>query len=208
MRDRRWIPPGALAAASIVLVGALLGGCSGAQGAQPPQRPAAQSTGQSQAQSGPGAANGAATAVEATPPGPTAVASGSATVVAPVATATAPSATATPAAVLPLRIAAQLDPPVPHAGMEFVLQLTISNDGARPSRGVYIATSGPWDRWTVLEITPAANLARDAAGWRIVSDLAIPPRETRTIEVHLRADAASEDQLTFAVREAEQDELR
>jgi len=92
--------------------------------------------------------------------------------------------------------------------MEFVLQLTIANDGERPSRGEYIATSGPWDRWSVLEITPAADLARDAAGWRILSDLIIPPRQTRTIAVHLRADAASEDQLTFAVREAEPGELR
>jgi hypothetical protein len=122
-----------------------------------------------------------------------------------------PTATAVPTpTVLPslaLRIAAQLDPPTPRAGSEFVVRLTVSNDGDRAAHGVYIATSGPWDRWTVLQITPAASLARDAAGWRIISALEVPAHDTGTIEVHVLADSPSEDQLTFAVREAEVGEL-
>jgi hypothetical protein len=109
---------------------------------------------------------------------------------------------------VPLRISAQLDPPMPRAGSEFMLRLTIANDADRSARGVYIATSGPWERWTVLEVTPSGNFARDAAGWHLASSLEIPARTTRTIEVRIRADEPSEDQLTFAVREAEAGELR
>jgi hypothetical protein len=49
--------------------------------------------------------------------------------------------------------------------------------------------------------------ARDAAGWHLSSAIDIPPQQAREIEVRIRADAPSEDQLTFAVREAEPGEL-
>src|SRR5262249_52028023 len=117
-------------------------------------------------------------------------------------------ATPTATAMLSLRIAAQLDPPMPRAGLGFVLQLSIANDGNRAARGGAIGTSGPWDRWTVLGIDPAANFARDATGWRIISDVQIPPRQSRSIDLHVRADSPSEDQVTFAVREADAGELR
>ena len=116
--------------------------------------------------------------------------------------------TPTPVAPLPLRISAQLDPATPHAGEEFVLALSVTNDGSRVAHGVYIATSGPWDRWTVLGVEPDGNFARDAAGWHIISSVDTPPAETRTILVHIRADEPSQEQLTFAVREAEPGELR
>jgi hypothetical protein len=115
--------------------------------------------------------------------------------------------TATPVPALPLRITAELDPPAPRAETEFVLRLSITNDGDRPARGVYIATSGPWDRWTVLQVRPRGTFGRDAAGWHISSALEIPPRQSRGIEVRIRAEAPSEEQLTFAVREAEPGEL-
>ncbi len=118
-----------------------------------------------------------------------------------------PLPTPTPVAVLPLRLTAELDPPTPRAETEFVLRLTIANDGDRPAHGVYIATSGPWERWTVLVVQPRGTFARDAAGWHISSAIDIPPRQSRELEVRIRADAASEDQLTFAVREAEPGEL-
>jgi hypothetical protein len=119
-----------------------------------------------------------------------------------------PRLSPTLAPVLPLRIGAQLDPPMPRAGTEFVLRLTIADDGDRAAQGVYIATSGPWDRWTVLDVQPGGTFGRDANGWHIASPLLIPSRETRDVEIHIRADEATEEQLTFAVREAEPGELR
>jgi hypothetical protein len=118
-----------------------------------------------------------------------------------------PVPTPTSVAALPLRLTAELDPPTPRAETEFVLRLTIANDGDRPARGVYVATSGPWERWTVLAVQPRGTFARDAAGWHIASAIDILPRQSRELEVRIRADAASEDQLTFAVREAEPGEL-
>ena len=115
--------------------------------------------------------------------------------------------TATPIPPLALRISAQLDPPTPHAGEEFVLALSVANDGPRTAHGAYIATNGPWDRWTVLGVEPDGSFARDGAGWHVISSIDIPPGETRTILVHVRADEPSQEQLTFAVREAEPGEL-
>jgi hypothetical protein len=107
-----------------------------------------------------------------------------------------------------MRITAELEPPIPRAGTEFVLRLAVANDCDRPTNGVYIATSGPWDRWSVLEVLPDGMFARDAAGWHIVSPIPIPPHEERVVEVRIRADEPSEEQLTFAVREAEPGEIR
>ena len=115
--------------------------------------------------------------------------------------------TPTPVPRVPLSIRAELDPPTPRAGEEFVVALSITNDGERPARGIYVATTGPWDRWTVLDVQPSGTFARDATGWHIVSPIEIAPNETRTLELHVRADEATEEQLTFAVREAEPDEL-
>ena len=132
-------------------------------------------------------------------------------VVPPTPSATATSTplppTATPQPRLPLSIHAELDPAVPRAGEEFVVALSITNDGDRAARGIYVATTGPWDRWTVLGIEPSGTFAADATGWHIISPIDIPPHETRTIEIHVRADEATEEQLTFAVREAEPSEL-
>jgi hypothetical protein len=154
---------------------------------------------------------GASQAATSTPPPVPTVVDTSTPVVPPTALATATSTplppTATPQPRVPLSIHAELDPSVPRAGEEFVVVLSITNDGERPTRGIYVATTGPWERWTVLGVEPAGTFAADAAGWHIVSPLQIPPHEMRMLEVHVRADEATEEQLTFAVREAEPGEL-
>jgi hypothetical protein len=106
-----------------------------------------------------------------------------------------------------LHVSALLDPPSPTAGQDFTLALTVGNDGNRPAEGVYVATTGPWDQWSVLGIEPSGSFDQDAAGWHLVSDVQIPPGETRTIQVHVRADNPAQEQLTFAVREADASEL-
>jgi hypothetical protein len=118
-----------------------------------------------------------------------------------------PQPSPTPVAQLALSIAAQLDPATPRAGDEFVLSLTVANGGNRPAQGVYIATTGPWDQWTLLDIQPSGMLAQDEGGWHIVSDIQIAPGDSGTLELHLRADQPAQEQLTFAVREAQPDEL-
>src|SRR5258708_13127600 len=104
---------------------------------------------------------------------------------------------ATRVARLPLRLTAELDPPTPRAETEFVLRLTIANDGDRPAHGVYIATSGPWERWTVLAVQPRGTFARDAAGWHISSAIDIPPRQSRELEARIPPAPPTEHQPTF-----------
>jgi hypothetical protein len=115
--------------------------------------------------------------------------------------------TATPLPRVPLRIGIDLVPQRPQAGQEFVLRLAVMNTGGRPAHGVFIATSGPWERYTVLSVTPAGRVGRDAAGWHVASPLVIPAGSTMTLEVRARAEEPSDEQLTFAVREADPGEL-
>ena len=83
----------------------------------------------------------------------------------------------------------------------------ILNASERRARGVFIATSGPWERYTILEVSPSGTVARDAAGWHIVSPAEVPPGSTLTLEIRARADEPSDERMTFAVREAEPGEL-
>jgi hypothetical protein len=103
---------------------------------------------------------------------------------------------------VPLHLSALLDPATPHAGEDFTVALTVTNDGDRPAHGVYIATAGPWDRWTVLGIEPSGTFDKDAAGWHVISPVDVPSGETRTIQLHVRAEQPAQEQITFAVREA------
>lgn len=114
-----------------------------------------------------------------------------------------PAPSPSPAEILPLRIVASIDPPLPNVGTPFVLHLEITNSGERPAHGVYVATSGPWDRYTVSQVEPEGTFGRDAAGWHILSPVTVPAGESRTLDVHATASVPSNEQLTFAVREAE-----
>ena len=107
-----------------------------------------------------------------------------------------------------MHIVASVDPPLPNVGTEFVLHLAVTNNGHQPVHGLYIATSGPWDSYTVLSIEPSGTFGRDANGWHIVSPVQVGPGQMRTIDVHVRADQPSDEQLTFAVREAEPGDLQ
>ena len=106
-----------------------------------------------------------------------------------------------------MRIGVRVEPPRPRAGQDFSVHLSVLNDSDRVVHGVFIGTSGPWDRYTILTVAPAGRVGRDATGWYIVSPADIPPGSTITLEVRARADDPSDEQLTFAVREARPGEL-
>jgi hypothetical protein len=108
---------------------------------------------------------------------------------------------------LPLRLGVALEPPSPSVGQTFTLTLAITNDGTRPSEGVYVSTAGQWDRYTVISVRPLGAFVRDATGWHFGSPLRIGPGQTQALVVEARADEPSDAQLTFAVREAEPGEV-
>ena len=84
----------------------------------------------------------------------------------------------------------------------FTIALHITNDGTRSADGVDVATTGPWDRYTVLAVRPTGTFLRYASDWHILSPIAIDPGETATLDLDLRADEPSDEQLSFSVREA------
>jgi hypothetical protein len=59
-----------------------------------------------------------------------------------------------------------------------------------------------------MEVTPSGAFARDASGWRLISAVQIPAHDSRNVDLRVRADEPAEEQLTFAVREAEAGELQ
>jgi uncharacterized protein DUF11 len=108
---------------------------------------------------------------------------------------------------VPLRLAVSVDPSTPQVGQPFTLSLAISNEGTRPTVGVFVSTSGPWDRYTVLGIRPTGTFARDASGWHFLSALRVGPGETETLRIDARSDDPGDEQLTFAVRETDPGEV-
>lgn len=108
---------------------------------------------------------------------------------------------------VPLRLSVNLDPPTPEVGQIFTLSLAITNEGSRPTDGVFVSTSGPWDRYTVLNIRPTGTFGRDASGWHVVGPLHVAAGDTQTLQIDARADEPSDEELTFAVRETDPGEV-
>jgi hypothetical protein len=102
---------------------------------------------------------------------------------------------------VPLTLSVELGTQSPQVGQTFTIALHITNGGTRPADGVDVATTGPWDRYTVLAVRPTGTFLRYASDWHILSPLAIDAGETVTLELDLRTDQPSDEQLTFSVRE-------
>jgi hypothetical protein len=103
---------------------------------------------------------------------------------------------------VPLRISVDLGPSTPQVGQDFTISLHITNGGTRSADGVDVATAGPWDRYTVLAVKPTGAFLRYSSGWHVLSPIAIAAGETATLNLRVRADEPSDEQLTFSVREA------
>src|SRR5919197_2490155 len=103
---------------------------------------------------------------------------------------------------VPLSLSVELGPTAPRAGQDFTIVLHITNGGTRDADGVDVTTTGPWDRYNVVAIRPVGTFLRYASAWHLISPLAIAPGETATLEMQLRADEPSDEQLSFSVREA------
>jgi len=107
-----------------------------------------------------------------------------------------------PRAEVPLSLSVELGTPAPQVGQDFTISLRITNGGTRSADGVDVATAGPWDRYTVLSVKPTGAFLRYPSGWHVLSPIAIAAGETATLDIRLRADEPSDEQLTFSVREA------
>jgi hypothetical protein len=92
-------------------------------------------------------------------------------------------------------------------GQTFTLTLAITNEGTRATEGVYVSTTGPWDRYTVLSVKPVGSFERDPSGWHFASPLHVGPGETQSLAIDARADEPSDEQLTFAARESDPGEV-
>jgi len=103
---------------------------------------------------------------------------------------------------VPLSVSVELGTPTPRVGQDFTISLRITNSGTRSADGVDVATAGPWDRYTVLSVKPTGAFLRYPSGWHVLSPIAIAAGETATLDIRLRADEPSDEQLTFSVREA------
>jgi Domain of unknown function DUF11 len=103
---------------------------------------------------------------------------------------------------VPLSLTVELGPQTPQVGQTFTIALHITNGGTRSADGVDVTTTGPWDRYTVLAVRPTGSFLRYASDWHLLSPVAIDPGETATLQLELRSDEPSDEQLTFSVREA------
>lgn len=102
---------------------------------------------------------------------------------------------------VPLSLSVDLGTQAPQVGQTFTIALHITNGGTRAADGVDVTTTGPWDRYTVLAVRPTGTFLRYASDWHVLSPIAIDPGATATIQLELRSDEPSDEQLTFSVRE-------
>jgi hypothetical protein len=102
---------------------------------------------------------------------------------------------------VPLSLSVELGTQSPQVGQTFTIALHITNGGTRAADGVDVTTTGPWDRYTVLAVRPTGTFLRYASNWHVLSPIAIDPGATATLELDLRTDEASDEQLSFSVRE-------
>ena len=102
---------------------------------------------------------------------------------------------------VPLSLSVELGTQAPQVGQTFTIALHITNGGTRAADGVDVTTTGPWDRYTVLAVRPTGTFLRYASDWHVLSPMAIDPGQTATLQLDLRSDEPSDEQLSFSVRE-------
>lgn len=68
-------------------------------------------------------------------------------------------------------------------GEKLVVELTISNKSDRPIEGLRFFSSGPWGKFTVVNVTPNGRLESGLIGWNVYTSMSVPQGQTRTVSI-------------------------
>lgn len=68
-------------------------------------------------------------------------------------------------------------------GEKLVVELSIENKSDRPIEGLRIFSSGPWGKFTVVNVMPAGNFESGLLGYNIYSRMTVPPGQKRVVSI-------------------------
>jgi hypothetical protein len=95
-----------------------------------------------------------------------------------------PEPTATPAPPpLAVGFTGQFKPTLLHVGEKLVVELTVQNKSDRPIEGLRIFSSGPWDKYTIVNVLPSGRFDIGFLGTNFYSGFAIPPGGKQAVSI-------------------------
>jgi hypothetical protein len=93
-----------------------------------------------------------------------------------------PTATAAPPPVA-VAFTGQFKPTLLHVGEKLVVELGIENKSDRPIEGVRIFSSGPWDKYTIVNVLPNGRFDIGFLGTNFYSGFTVAPGGRQTVSI-------------------------
>ena len=96
----------------------------------------------------------------------------------------APQPTATPRpSGQPIELTGVFSPPTVRVGERVVFELTLVNLSDRPIEGLRIFSTGPWEKFTLIDVGPGGLRQPGPLGWDFYSGLALAPGRSGQVRI-------------------------
>lgn len=105
-------------------------------------------------------------------------------------------------------LSVRVQPATVRVGQPVVVQLVITNLSGSTINGVWVETTGPWDKIANVDVSPNGTFARTTTGYVAQTAMLIPPGATRSVLLRIEPAVSGVQRFTFALRELNGDALR
>ncbi len=120
-----------------------------------------------------------------------------------------PSPTAKPQAALRIEFTGQFQPNLLRVGNKLVVALTTKNLGGDTIHIDRIFTTGPWDKYTVVNVMPGKNFSCDFLGCNAwLGSLAVAPGKSITVNIIAYPNEPGSHQFSFIPHLTEGEDVR
>lgn len=114
----------------------------------------------------------------------------------PTATTVPPTATTVPAPTV--LFTGRFEPSLLRVGAKLVVELTLENKSDRQIEGIRIASSGPWDKYTIVNVMPGGRHESGfLGGHSFYTNMVIPPGQKRALNVVAYPNEPGSHDFTF-----------
>lgn len=116
--------------------------------------------------------------------------------------------TAVPVPPLTVEFIGRFNPRTLRVGQKLVVELTLENKGDRPIEGFRVFSSGPWDKYTIVNVMPGGQYEGGFLGWNFRTAMVVPPGEKRTLNIVAYPNEPGNHNFSFIPHEGETKNLR
>lgn len=116
--------------------------------------------------------------------------------------------TATPVPPLVVEFTGRFRPTLLRVGQKLVVELTLENKGERPIEGFSVFSTGPWDKYTIVNVMPGGQYEGGFLGWIFRTAMVVPPGEKRTLNIVAYPNEPGNHEFSFIPHEGEIKRLR